>query len=217
MTDISLRGLASGALLATALALQTTRTTAQEPHRFEITPFAAYRVGGDFVSEEGDARIDLNDSDAQGIIFNIKANDSGQYELLYSRQTTDASLGGLQIDDETFGLQVDTFHFGGTYLFAGEDTRPFLAFTLGLTRFDPRFTDSSSENFYSASLGGGVQLNSTKSFGVRLEARVFTTFVENDSNIFCSSSPGGGGTCLIQVDARTLSQWEARAGLVFRF
>jgi len=41
-------------------------------------------------------------------------------------------------------------------------------------------------------------------------------FVEDDSNIFCSSS-AAGGACLIQVDARTLSQWEARAGLVIRF
>jgi hypothetical protein len=65
-------------------------------------------------------------------------------------------------------------------------------------------------------LGGGVQLNATKRLGFRLEARAFTTFVEDDSNIFCASSEGGG-TCLLRVDARTLTQWEARAGLVFRF
>jgi hypothetical protein len=72
------------------------------------------------------------------------------------------------------------------------------------------------ESFFSASIGGGVQLNATKRLGFRLEARAFTAFVEDDSNIFCISSGGAGG-CLIQVDARTLTQWEARAGLVFRF
>jgi opacity protein-like surface antigen len=184
--------------------------------KFELTPFAAYRIGGSFEAKDGDGRVELNDSNAQGIIFNIKANANGQYELLYSRQSTDADTTGFLINDPRIDLDVETFHFGGTYLFDGENTRPFLAFTLGMTQFDPGITDSGSESFFSASLGGGVQLNATKRLGFRLEARAFTTFVEDDSNIFCASSEGGG-TCLLRVDARTLTQWEARAGLVFRF
>jgi len=160
----------------------------------ELTPFAAYRVGGSFEEKDGDGRVELNDSNAQGIMFNIKANPNGQYELLYSRQSTDARTEGFLINDPTI----------------------FLALTLGMTQFDPGITDSGSESFFSASLGGGVQLNATKRLGVRLEARAFTTFVEDDSNIFCAST-GGDGACLIQVDARTLTQWEVRAGLVFRF
>ena len=188
----------------------------EQPFKFELTPFAAYRIGGDFEEKDGAGQVELNDSNAQGIMFNIKANPNGQYELLYSRQNTDADTVGFLLNDPTIGLDVETFHFGGTYLFDGENTRPFLALTLGITQFDPGITDSGSESFFSASLGGGVQLNTTKRLGVRLEARVFTTFVEDDSNIFCASS-GGNGACLIQVDARTLTQWEARAGLVFRF
>ena len=188
----------------------------EQPFKFELTPFAAYRIGGDFEEKDGAGQVELNDSNAQGIMFNIKANPNGQYELLYSRQNTDADTVGFLLNDPTIGLDVETFHFGGTYLFDCENTRPFLALTLGITQFDPCITDSGSESFFSASLGGGVQLNATKRLGVRLEARVFTTFVEDDSNIFCASS-GGNGACLIQVDARTLTQWEARAGLVFRF
>jgi len=149
-------------------------------------------------------------------MFNIKANPNGQYELLYSRQSTDADTTGFLINDPTIDLDVETFHFGGTYLFDGENTRPFLALTIGLTQFDPGLADSNSESFFSASIGGGVQLNATKRLGFRLEARAFTTFVEDDSNIFCVSTEGTGA-CLIQVDARTLTQWEARVGLVFRF
>jgi hypothetical protein len=184
--------------------------------KFELTPFAAYRVGGSFEEKDGDGRVELNDSNAQGIMFNIKANPNGQYEFLYSRQSTDARTEGFLLNDPTIDLDVETFHFGGTYLFDGEKTRPFLALTLGLTQFDPGITDSNSVSFFSASIGGGVQMNATKRLGFRLEARAFTTFVEDDSNIFCVSSGGAGG-CLIQVDARTLTQWEARAGLVFRF
>ena len=187
-----------------------------KPFKFELTPFAAYRVGGSFDQKNGDGSVELNDSNAQGIMFNIKANPNGQYEFLYSRQSTDARTEGFLVNDPKIDLDVETFHFGGTYLFDGDELRPFLALTLGLTQFDPGITDSNSESFFSASIGGGVQLNATKRLGVRLEARAFTTFVEDDSNIFCVSSGGAGG-CLIQVTGRTLTQWEARAGLVFRF
>jgi len=210
-------------IMAIASLLHSTPAAAQDANfKFELTPFAAYRVGGSFEEKDGDGRVELNDSNAQGItnaqgiMFNIKANPNGQYELLYSRQSTDARTEGFLINDPTIDLDVETFHFGGTYLFDGENMRPFLALTLGMTQFDPGITDSGSESFFSASLGGGVQLNATKRLGVRLEARAFTTFVEDDSNIFCAST-GGDGACLIQVDARTLTQWEVRAGLVFRF
>ena len=204
-------------IVASATFCHSTIATAQQSNfKFELTPFAAYRVGGSFEEKDGDGRVELNDSNAQGIMFNIKANPNGQYELLYSRQSTDARTEGFLVNDPTIDLDVETFHFGGTYLFDGENTRPFLALTLGMTQFDPGITDSGSESFFSASLGGGVQLNATKRLGIRLEARAFTTFVEDDSNIFCVSSADAGG-CLIRVDGRMLTQWEARAGLVFRF
>jgi hypothetical protein len=205
------------AVMAIAPLLHSTPAAAQDANfKFELTPFAAYRVGGSFEEKDGDGRVELNDSNAQGIMFNIKANPNGQYELLYSRQSTDARTEGFLVNDPTIDLDVETFHFGGTYLFDGENMRPFLALTLGMTQFDPGITDSGSESFFSASLGGGVQLNATKRLGIRLEARAFTTFVEDDSNIFCVSSGDAGG-CLIRVDGRMLTQWEARAGLVFRF
>jgi len=203
-------------LVVASLCHFTPAAAQQANFRFELTPFAAYRVGGSFDEQEGDGRVELNDSNAQGIMFNIKANPNGQYELLYSRQSTDARTEGFLVNDPTIDLDVETFHFGGTYLFDGENTRPFIALTIGLSQFDPQLLDTGSESFFSASIGGGVQLNATKRLGIRLEARAFTTLVEDDSNIFCVSSADAGG-CLIRVDGRMLTQWEARAGLVFRF
>lgn len=198
------------------LCLSTPSIAQDKLFKFEVTPFAAYRVGGSFDEKDGDGRVDLNDSNAQGIMFNIKANPNGQYELLYARQSTDAITQGFLVNDPSFNLEVEYFQFGGTYLFDGETTRPFLALTAGLSRFDPGTVGLDSESFFSASLGGGVQLNATGRLGVRFEARIFTTFVDGDSNIFCASEEGTG-TCLIRVDAKILTQWEARAGLVFRF
>ena len=184
--------------------------------KFEVTPYAAYRMGGSFDEENGAGGVKLNDSSAEGILFNFAANANGQYELLYGRQRTDADTLGFFANDPTIDLQVEYLQFGGTYLFDGESTRPFIALTLGGTRFDPRFDSLGSESFFSASFGGGLQIRARERLGIRLEARVFTTFVDDDSTIFCSSN-NGAGACLVNIESRTLSQWEARAGLVFRF
>jgi len=184
--------------------------------KFEITPLLAYRMGGSFDEKDGPGRIELNDSSAEGILFNMAANPNGQYELLYARQRTDAGTSGFFNNDPTIDLDVEYIQFGGTYLFDGDMARPFVALTLGMSLFDPKLAGTDSESFFSASFGGGIQLRPRERLGIRLEARVFTTFVDDDTAIFCTSVDGSG-SCLIQVDARTLSQWEARAGLVFRF
>ena len=205
------------AMIAAVSLCHTTPAVAQDhSFKFEITPFTAYRIGGQFDEKDGDGQFELNESDAQGFLLNIRANPNGQFELLYARQDTEVDTQGLFATDPILDLDVEYFQFGGTYLFDGENTLPFIALTLGVTHFDPQPAEFDSESYFSASFGGGVQLNATKRIGVRIEGRVFTTLIESDSTIFCSST-GGAGACLIQVDGTTLTQWEARVGLVFRF
>ena len=185
--------------------------------KFEITPIAAYRFGGTFYEAEGGGgRIELRDAEALGFALNLLANPNGQYEFIYARQSTEADTRDFFANDPVIDLDVEYLHLGGTYLFDGDLARPFIALGVGASRFDPSFDDASSESYFSASLGGGVQIAARNRLGLRLEARVFTTFVDSDSTFFCSSD-GGAGSCLVQVDSRTLTQWEARAGLVFRF
>lgn len=204
-------------MLAAAATLHSMPSAAQESNfNFEITPYAAYRIGGQFEEEDGNGEFELNDSNAFGIMANFRANPNGQYEVLYGRQETEVDTQGLFVNDPLIDLDVEYFQFGGTYLFDGNNVRPFIALTFGVTHFDPQAAEFGSENFFSTSFGGGVQLNATKRFGVRIEGRVFTTFLDNDSTIFCQSI-GGAGSCLIQVDSTILTQWEARAGVVFRF
>ncbi len=207
----------SWAMIAAVSLCHTTSAAAQDKlFKFEITPFAAYRIGGQFDEKDGDGQFELNESDAQGITLNVLANPNGQWELFYARQDTEVDTQGLFVNDPLIDLDVEYLQIGGTYLFDGEDTRPFIALTLGVTHFDPQPAEFGSESYFSASFGGGIQLNASKRIGVRIEGRVFTTLIESDSDIFCSSTDGVGA-CLIQVDGTTLTQWEARAGLVFRF
>jgi hypothetical protein len=196
---------------------QSTPAAAQgKPLKFEITPYAGYRIGGTFEEEDGDGEFELTDSNALGITLSFNANYNQQYELLYGRQETDVDTQGLFVNDPIIDMDVEYFQFGGAYLADGDEVRPFIALTLGVTHFDPQVADFDSENFFSSSLGGGVIWNTSERLGVRLEARVYMTFLEDDSRIFCESI-GGGASCLIQVEATILTQWEARAGLVFRF
>ncbi len=205
------------ALVICLLLAMTTPASAQDkPLKFEITAFAGYRFGGHFEEMDGDAEFELHDSNAYGITLNILANPNGQWEVLYAHQGTELSTQELFASDPLIDLDVEYLQLGGTYLFDGDSVRPFIALTLGVSQFDPQPLEFDSETFFSASFAGGLHLNANKRIGVRLEGRVFTSFVTSNSNIFCSSV-GGAGSCLIQIDGTTVTQWEARAGLVFRF
>lgn len=205
-----------GAIALVALGLGAPAAAEDDTFRFEVAPYIGYRIGGSFDEENGDGSVDINDSNAEGITFSILANPNGQYEFLYARQSTDADTQGFLANDPTIDLDIDYFQLGGTYLFDGDWVRPFIALSLGVTEIDPSLADTNSERYFSGSFGGGLQLNAEGRIGLRLEARVYTTFTDGDSRIFCSSVDGAG-TCLVQFDSSLVTQWETKAGLVFRF
>jgi hypothetical protein len=208
------------ALLTSTTALaQTAAPPSHNPmaqYKFEVTPFVGYRTGGKFEDKDGSTNFKLGESESLGFMVNVAANASGQYEFLYAHQSTEVDSGGLFVGDPKFDLDVEYYQFGGTYLFDGDVAQPFIALTFGMSRFDPQPAEFSAENFFSASFGGGIQLNPRGRFGVRLEGRVYTSLIDDNSRIFCGSDGGVGG-CLIEIDGTLLTQWEARAGIVFRF
>jgi hypothetical protein len=185
--------------------------------RFELTPYVGYRIGGEFEQQNGSAKYELDEGNSAGLIFNIVARDvNTQWQVLYGQQRTSHKTPVTFDPSARLGIDVEYFQFGGTYLFDGDDMRPFIALTAGVTHFGPTLAGVDSESFFSGSIGGGVQLLQTSRVGVRLEARVFTTFVSTDGAIFCHSGPNAGG-CAISIHGTALYQFEASAGVVFRF
>jgi hypothetical protein len=184
--------------------------------KFELTPFAAYRFGGELDGQSTNTDFDVREGDAQGLLFDIRAKDvNTQWEMLYARQSTELTT------QPTFGaplldLDVDYLHFGGTYLFDGNEVRPFIALTAGVTRFEPAPSQLDAENYFSASIGGGVHLRADKRVGVRLEGRVFASLINDDGALFCASG-AAANACAIVIDGETLFQWEMKAGAVLRF
>jgi hypothetical protein len=207
-----------GAAVLSCLAAGSAAADDHDP-RFELTPYLGYRIGGEFEQQNGSAKYELDEGNSVGLIFNVVAHDvNTQWQVLYGQQRTSLKMPVSFAPSARLGLDVEYFQFGGTYLFDdyGDDTRPFVALTAGVTHFGPTLAGVDSESFFSGSIGGGVQLLQTHRVGVRLEARVFATFVDTDGAIFCRSGPQAGG-CAISIHGTALYQFEASAGVVFRF
>ena len=183
---------------------------------YELTPYGAYRVGGDFDEFNGTLSIDLDDGESFGFIFNARHSPITQWEILYSRQETSADLAGLALGAPSADLTVHYLQAGGTYLWDGGAVRPFLAATLGGTHVDVSTPGFDSDTFYSFSLGLGLQIRPTSRLGLRLEARGFGTLIDSDTDLFCMFGPTNN-ICAFRVNGSIMWQTEAIAGIVFRF
>jgi hypothetical protein len=199
----------------TCLGLALPAFASDSEARFEITPFAGYRVGGSFDDADGQGELELAESNAWGLIVNGKVESNTEWEVLYARQSTDVDASDILLPQSEFDIDVEYLHFGGTYLFEGERVRPFVALTIGATRFDPDLAGADARTYFSMSLGAGWKFRLAERVGLRLEGRGYGTLIDNNSRLFCVSD--GGGSCLIIVEGRMITQWEARAGFTVRF
>ena len=207
-----------GRIIASVIVLLSAATaSAQEQNfKFELTPYGGYRVGGEFEETAGNLSIDLDDNSSFGFIFNARHSPVTQWEILYSRQETSADTIGTGLSDPSIDLSVEYLHGGGTYLWDGEHVRPYLAATLGGTHINVSTAGFDSATFFSFSLGLGLQIQPNSRVGIRLEARSFGTLLDSDTDIFCQSSPMNN-ICAVRIEGTVLWQFEAFAGLVFRF
>ena len=186
----------------------------------EITPFAGYRMGGEFEGEGSDpaaADIEIDDAAAFGLAINWPADENTEWEVYASRQSTDLGTAGLFDPAATppGGLDITYLQVGGTYWFDGDLARPYIVATVGVSRFEPDDAAFDSETFFAFGVGGGYKLWPTSRLGLRLEGRFFGSVVDSDETVFCRTGGVTSG-CLIAVSGDAIWQWELTAGLVFR-
>ena len=201
--------------LAPALFVAAPAVAQQAYQRFEITPFAAYRIGGTFEDEDTGQDYELDENGGYGITLNMLADANTQYEFTWSRQSTDLDLTALDGFNDKVGLDVDYYQLGGTYLFDGKLSRPYIVATLGAARYVPEASDISTETYFAFSIGGGWKLFPTSRLGLRLEGRFYGSVLGGSSAIFCSTGQQSG--CLVRASGDVLWQWEMSAGASFRF
>ena len=116
-------------------------------------------------------------------------------ELTYQRQQTTlerdrSNFAPPQLPFTLFEMAVEYFHIGG--LFEPRPTgdwRPIVVGSLGATHLNPLGTNHSSEWRFSGALGGGIKWQKPRSrIGFRAQSRLWLTFFNTNSQIFCSST-----------------------------
>jgi hypothetical protein len=183
-----------------------------EAQTVEVTPVGGYRFGGGFFERVTQQPVDLDGAPAVGLVVNVPLRDGLFVEALVTHQDAGVTVPVSAFLPATrLRIFVDHFQAGGLQEFGeGRRARPFLTGLLGLTRYA---ADGDNEIRFTASAGGGVKLMPVPRIGLRLDGRLFATFVEAEGRaIFCSP-----GICLVGFDADIVWQTEFTAGLVVVF
>lgn len=181
----------------------------------DLTVFAGYRSGGDFIADPDlfDRFVDefeVDDADVYGLALGIPISRSFAVELLYSRQETELSFDDGFFVDPVFlsDIEVSYFHAGMRWQWAPGQVQPYVAAGLGVARLSPDDALLDTEHRFSGSLGAGVRIMPTDHVGLRLEARGYFTDLSDYDDRRC---------CRDDYDNGDLYQVEATAGIVFAF
>jgi hypothetical protein len=136
------------------------------------------------------------------VVVDVPLSPGVQFEALYSHQAVEA-VTGLGVDPRPAALRIAVDHFqaGGLQEYGGAHVRPFLTGTLGLTHFA---IEADHQVRFTLGAGGGVKLFPVSHVGVRLDGRVFATFIDAlGTSVAC----GGRGTCLVGLNLNIA--WQA--------
>lgn len=201
--------------VAAALCCLAGTAVADDPN-VEVTPYLGYRFGGTFGISDSEDTYKLDDSGSFGLLVNWRHTGNTQWEILYSRQESDARLSGTGNLASSVSTEIQLLQLGGTYQGDGDKVRPYVAMTVGGTRIRASATGSQSDTFFSGSIGLGINAFPTSRLGLRLEARAHLTLLTSSTDLFCSTGPDAN-VCAIRVRGDSLNQIETFAGLVFRF
>ncbi len=176
----------------------------------ELMPFGGYRFGGDFFELAVGQQADLDGSPALGFVVNVPLSNGLQVEALVTQQQARVPVAAAPFDPSAFRrVTVGLAQVGGLQELSRGRMRPFLTGVLGLTRYA---SDGDSEVRFTIGAGGGVKLFPVSHVGLRLDGRVYSTFLDGDTRFVAC----GSGTCLTRLHVDVVWQAEFSAGIVFR-
>jgi len=178
----------------------------------ELTPFAAYRFGGQFEDPvEAESDVDIEESSAFGVAIDVRYAPDQAIQVFYSRQSTRLDGGGAALD-----FDVEYFQLGGVAHYPTEQAyEPYVVGTVGAARFSPG-GGLDDETRFAATLGAGIQYSLSRNLALRLEARGYLSFFDSDADLFCLSDEAGAN-CRFRAKSSLVWQLEAQAGITVRF
>jgi hypothetical protein len=176
----------------------------------ELVPFGGYRFGGDFFEIVAEHAVDLDGAPALGFVLNVPVYEGLQVEALLTHQSAHVSVPAGPFEPPTrWHVTVDHLQGGGLQEFADGRVRPFVTGVVGLTRYAAL---GDSEIRFTAGAGGGVKLFPLSHVGVRLDGRVYATFLDADARFLAC----GPGVCVSALHVDIVWQAEFTAGIVVR-
>ncbi|MGD8868976.1 MAG: hypothetical protein PVI01_15210 [Gemmatimonadales bacterium] len=188
-------------VVSAAVALLIVTTPAAAQHRAEITPFVGYLFGNSVSTRTG--KVGIASDMTYGALLDINVRPGGQVELSYGRQDTKLTLEPFTgVKRDLTDVAVNYFQIGGLgYVMQGQ-AQPFMSFTLGATWYDPqqsRIDDGEGGTIrvddewrFSMILGLGAKYFASDRVGLRIQGRLYGTFLDTGGSLFC----GYGGCSL---------------------
>jgi opacity protein-like surface antigen len=196
------------------LTITVSSTFAQfKRQQFEIAPFIGYLFTGNLQTLDGELKID--NSFNYGMALDIRISDDLLIELLYNRTDTGVGLRKeyYNTTDYLFDMSVEYFQAGVQVETETGQFRPFAAFTIGATDFNPKESNYENDWKFSFTAGGGIKYYFTDNLGVRLQWRFLVPIYFSSASIFCND-----GYCGIFITGGTyLLQYDLTAGLIVSF
>ncbi len=207
------------ALLTLAPILAAGRAEGQiRANTVEISPFYGRLFGGDFARGSNslfDGRVDVDDANTYGVRVGYNATEMFEVEVEGSRTDTHFvshdsgdvfGSGGQRLGD----LRIDYLLGYGTVNFGHRRAVPFVTIGAGVGRLQPSdtATEPHDSTRFTASLGAGLKFFVTPHFGLRVDGRGYSTYLNRDDTC------GHSDRC---DDRHYLTNGELSGGVVLSF
>jgi hypothetical protein len=196
-------------LLASALAFAMLSTAAPAAAQPSVTLFAGYAGTSGIDDATSNASADVKNGATFGVAVGVPFDASRELQLLYNQQSTTLTPGS---GAAPFDLTIRHLHFGGTVFVDRAVGQGFYAVGgVGVTQFSPGTTGFDDEYKPSINVGFGYYLPLGNRVALLAEARGFFTLVNSSGGFLCS------GGCVVVLKSDTVTQVEAKIGLMARF
>jgi hypothetical protein len=199
--------------LACALTLSSMPSMAKQALKVEVTPLIGYRFGGDFdtTRDKVHNRIELNEETSYGLLTAWSFDRKRQGEFLISYYNTNFSASD-DFSASNTGLGITYAHLGGNVPISEGPIPIYITGGLGLTHLAPKDNQLSDETRFSVNVGLASKVELSERVSLRLDSRVYGTFFNSDSAIFCDVE-----TCAMYISSDIWFQAEVSVGITYRF
>lgn len=196
-----------------SLSLFSSTSAQYKRQQFEMIPYGGFLISSNLQTLDGELKI--NNSFDYGAVFNLRLSNDLLIELLYIHSETGVSFKREYYNDEEylFDMNIEYLQAGVQVETEAGAFRPFAAFTIGATYFNPKDNNYEGNWEFSFTAGGGVKYYFTNNLGVRAQWRFLVPIYLSNAAIFCNN-----GYCGIVVSGGTyLLQYDLTAGLIVSF